>query len=1026
MADIKNINEFLNPPAKYRGAPFWAWNTKIDEECIKKQIPIFKEMGFGGYHIHVRVGMDTVYMDEEYMNFVKECERIGKENDLRTYLYDEDRWPSGFAGGQVTENPAYRMQHLLFTRKPYSGNTVMRDPNLKANFAVAVRSENGTLCACYDIVLDDQGKLISGRRIQEEDEAVGVKWYAYVETNPIHSWYNETTYVDVLNKDAIDCFIENTHEKYKDYLGDAFGKTVPSIFTDEPHILYKTNLQNPQDDTDLFMPWTISLPERFLQETGTEVWDSLPELFWEKADNSCSFARYSYHKLVADLFEEAFAQNIGNWCHDNGLDFTGHYLFEENLSLQNRSDGDILRMYKHMDIPGMDLLFDMVALTTGKQIQSVVRQFGKKGAMSEEYGVTNWGFDFRNYKFQGDWQAALGITLRVPHLSMMTIEGEAKRDFPASIFYQAPWYREFKLLEDHFARINVALESGKSHVRLGVIHPIESYWLRYGPDSQTGNMREELDENFENLIQWLLKNGIDFDYISEGLLARQEQKEGYPLRMGEMEYTCIIIPGCITLRSTTWFVLEKFAQNGGKIINLGEYPVALDGKKSAVFSKKIIGAAERIPFSKRAVLEKLQDYQEVRIVYSDGRKCESYIHQMKWFDEYAVVFLAPIIKPENKDISIAQNINIIIKGKWNPTLLDTMQGTTKSIAAQYESDYTIIPYTVYGYDTLLISLEKGEVAGEHIDDNKISWTSVSVPEETAYEIEEENVCVLDMPSVWLDGELFSEREEILKVDNQLREKLDLPLRSSSMVQPYTYHKEQPIHKVMLQYIISSSINSDCVSLALEQREIARIYWNGERISNNKSGWYIDEKIEKLTLGSLRKGENILEIEYDFGISTNLEAVYLLGSFGVSVCGSCVTITDKPEKLKFSSVTEQNMPFYGGNIRYKMRVDCPNGKLKLKVSQYRGAMIAVYIDGKRTGNIILPPYELEIHNLSIGEHLIELHLYGNRFNTFSHFHCTDPTQVNASFPYLWRTQGDDWTYEYRVEQFGIIKEPEMFI
>ena len=57
--------------------------------------------------------------------------------------------------------------------------------------------------------------------------------------------------------------------------------------------------------------------------------------------------------------------------------------------------------------------------------------------MSEEYGVTNWSLIFVSFKFQGDWQAALGITLRVPHLSMMSMEGEAKRDFPASIFYQA-------------------------------------------------------------------------------------------------------------------------------------------------------------------------------------------------------------------------------------------------------------------------------------------------------------------------------------------------------------------------------------------------------------------------------------------------------------------------------------------------------------------------------------------------------------------------------------------------------------
>ena len=205
-------NDFVNPPAKYRGAPFWAWNTKIEKEVIKKQIPVFAEMGFGGYHVHVRVGMDTPYMSEEYLELVKECEKTGEKYGLRTHLYDEDRWPSGFGGGKVTEEPKHRMKHLLFTTRPYSGQTIERDPNRMANFAMAVRSENGELRACYDIVTDEKGYLKNFRRIAESEDVQGIRWYVYVETNPVHSWYNDTTYVDVLSKDAIDCFIQNTHE----------------------------------------------------------------------------------------------------------------------------------------------------------------------------------------------------------------------------------------------------------------------------------------------------------------------------------------------------------------------------------------------------------------------------------------------------------------------------------------------------------------------------------------------------------------------------------------------------------------------------------------------------------------------------------------------------------------------------------------------------------------------------------------------------------------------------------------------
>lgn len=1008
-------NDFVNPPAKYRGAPFWAWNTKIEKEVIKKQIPIFAEMGFGGYHVHVRVGMDTPYMSEEYLELVKECKKTGEEHGLRTYLYDEDRWPSGFGGGKVTEDPKYRMKHLLFTTRPYSGQTIERDPNRMANFAMAVRSENGELRACYDIVTDEKGCLKSFRRIAESEVVQGTRWYAYVETNPVHSWYNDTTYVDVLSKDAIDCFIQNTHEKYREVLGENFGKTIPSIFTDEPHMLFKTNLKTGLDKEDLFLTWTEELEIRFKQEAGKEIWDCLPEIFWEKSVDDDEQFRYIYHKICSDLFEEAFSENIGEWCREHNIDFTGHYLYEETLEQQTRADGDLLRMYRHMDVPGMDLLFNMVALTTGKQIQSIVRQFGKKGAMSEEYGVTNWSFDFRSFKFQGDWQAALGITLRVPHLSMMSMEGEAKRDFPASIFYQAPWYKQFKHLEDHFARINVALEEGCSRVRLGIIHPLESYWIKYGPEDQTGKVRAELEEHFQQLIQWLLINGIDFDYISEGILAEQKQEMDGHLCVGDMAYTCVVVPGCITLRETTWKVLEQFAQAGGSILNLGEFPQAVNGKLVDGLKENMKKWSRQVPFEKMSILSALSEYQEVCITEDQGKPCESYIHQMKWSGENAVLFLAPAMEPQNKDDNTGKNLEIRLKGIFTPVLLDTMAGDKKNLSYRFEDGDTIIEHKAYGYDTLLISLQKSE-----------EWNPVTLQKRTTYKLEEKNVCVLDKACVWLDGKKISEEEEILRLDDLLRKKIGLPLRTFSMTQPYTRKKEIPTHKVLLKYQINSKCQMEEVFLALEQRAMAEIWWNGQRVLNEKSGWYIDEKIEQTKLGKLNAGVNILEVQYPFGDGINLEAMYLLGDFGVLVNGSDVTLTEQPETIAFISLSSQEFGFYGGSIRYQFAVDCPNGRLRVKAGRYRGAMLEVYVDGRLVGDIILPPYVLEVRNLEPGQHKVELRLLGNRYNTLNHFHLADSSRDHASFPYLWRTKDKEWTYEYRLGEFGILEKPEIWV
>ena len=195
--------------------------------------------------------------------------------------------------------------------------------------------------------------------------------------------------------------------------------------------------------------------------------------------------------------------------------------------------------------------------------------------LSELYGVTNWDFDFRGHKLQGDWQAALGVTVRVPHLTWTSMAGEAKRDYPASIGSQSPWYREYSYLEDHFARVNTAMTRGKPLVRLGVIHPIESYWLYWGPKNQTSGIREEMDANFRHLTEWLLYNTIDFDFLCESLLPlltgqTEDTGSSFPrLKVGEMEYDAVLVSNCHTLRSTTLNILEKFKQQGGRVIFTG-------------------------------------------------------------------------------------------------------------------------------------------------------------------------------------------------------------------------------------------------------------------------------------------------------------------------------------------------------------------------------------------------------------------------------------------------------------------------
>ena len=114
-----NDELFKTPTCEYRGAPFWAWNGKLSRETLTRQIDMLRKMGMGGFHMHVRTGMDSPYLDEEFMSYIRHCVEKAEKDSMLAWLYDEDRWPSGTAGGKITAaHPDYARKTLLFTPVP--------------------------------------------------------------------------------------------------------------------------------------------------------------------------------------------------------------------------------------------------------------------------------------------------------------------------------------------------------------------------------------------------------------------------------------------------------------------------------------------------------------------------------------------------------------------------------------------------------------------------------------------------------------------------------------------------------------------------------------------------------------------------------------------------------------------------------------------------------------------------------------------------------------------------------------------
>lgn len=1014
---------FRDPTSEYRGTPFWAWNCELSPELLKKEIEYMKDMGFGGFHMHPRVGMSTPYLTDEFMDLVGDCVEKARDEKMLAWLYDEDKWPSGYAGGYVTKNIENRQKYLFLTDVPYNDGTLVTEED-KVIARDDVPTYKYDLMTCFDVILDEEYFLKSYKKISLADKAEGKKLFVYVEYSGNDPWFNDQAYCDTLSKPVVEEFLRSTHERYKARFGKEFGKIIPAIFTDEPQFARKRQVTCSSDRIRLVLPWTLDFDETYKAAFGESIVDHIPELVWDLPDGKVSVNRYHYHDHIAERFVSAFADTVGAWCRNNGLLLTGHVMDEASLYSQTRAVGDAMRSYRGFGMPGIDMLSDARELTTAKQAQSAAHQYGCPGVLSELYGVTNWTFDFRGHKLQGDWQAALGITVRVPHLFWVSMKGEAKRDYPAAIGYQSPWYKEYKYVEDHFARVNTLMTRGTPDVKIAVIHPVESYWLHWGPNDKTSAIRGDMERRFSEITNWLLYGALDFDFVCESLLGSQFDKNGDDFSVGKMKYKAVVVPYCETMRKTTLDALANFSARGGKVIFMGDLPKYID----AVPSDKAAKLAKKctvIPWSRAELYDQLASLRSVEIRNGNGELSNNLIYQSRLDGDRKNVFIAHVEKPSKYDIEFTEKYTITFTGEVKVTEYDTLSGEIRPMPAKYVDGNTKIVWESGACSSLLVSLENGRGA-EATAGKKYEYTEETLSGYVDYKLSEPNVLMLDTPAYSVNGGEMNAPEYFIFADDKIRKQLGIRGRAAKMAQPWIkpYDKD-PKDKVTLVYKFESEIAASGCKLALESSEYASVTFNGKAVKMKSDGWYVDEDaLKTFPISAIKKGENELVIEYRFGDVTQIEACFILGDFGTKVCGSNVFVTKRPAKLGFDDIVSQGLAFYGGNVTYMEKYSSDGkGNKYIEINKYRGSVITVDVDGKRAGTIAYPPYRLPLGKLPKGEHEIAVTIYGNRMNSFGTLHNVEENLPYCS-PHRWRDTGRIFTPEYLLVETGILNTPRI--
>lgn len=994
--DLHTIRDKMRcPDADFRTDAFWSWNGDLQELELNQQLQDFAKAGLGGFIMHAREGLETPYLSSRWLELVKESAQQGRHYGLKPFIYDDEKWPSGMAGGKVTaEYPELRACALVLSKNPNS------------TYRYFAQTQNNQILS-----------------LQEDPSHGGDALFLDVQYSQESDWYNGNAPANNLDARSVARFIALTHDQYKRKFENKTADFVDGFFTDEPNYCDFYAQFEPHRP---WLPWTESFPELFQQKRGYSILPFLPYLFYQ--GTHAAKARHDYWRTLTELFSETYFKQIYEWCEQNNIKSMGHLLFENNLCSQARVCGAAMPHYRYLHVPGIDILGERIEeYLTAKQCTSVANQWGRP-AISETYGCTGWQLSFEGQKWLWDWQAVMGISIRCPHLAQYTIKGLRKRDYPPVLNYQAPWWKYEPIMEAYCARLSICAQSGQVQRRILVLHPQSSVWMRCGSDpaedlahfdanmgwtdAHIFSLNAEYDR-VNRLAQALLKNQLDFDFGDELLMEDKGSVQDKQLVINQAAYDVVVVPDADTLFSSTISLLEEFSAAGGMIIWLKKMPGCVDGAENAYSQKKF--SQDTIVPDEAALIRALDAYRLVRITDINTAAAAPILTSYRKVEDGCILLAVN----NNRQNAFRCRIEFPEAGtleEYDP-LRDTTTPLATDSAMGIYVDFAPADAKIFFLHTRRTPVIQ-DLKPVYHDVHESPKALACLGPTAAFTRTEPNTLTLDRCRWRTDGN-WSAEMAVWQAQQQIREKAGfrqiyangIPMRylwcSSDDA---AYHAQMEFRFTVLDLPITP------LFLALEEWENCALLCNGTPCKT-RDGWFKDRSISLVRLETVQKGENILLLDLDIRQSTEFEDIYLCGDFALD---ASFRMINEPRQLRFGDWCLQGYPHYAGSMIYHFQFESSQETGRLHLGQAEATTIIAHING---GQPVYLPWraanDVEI-SLKKGLNMLDLEVVGSNRNLFGPLH--QPYQLCSRIDWRdFRTENDRNSEAPLLVPYGLLSQ-----
>ena len=932
--------------------------------------------------MHPRHGRITPYLSSEWMDCIEAAVDEAKKLGMWAWLYDEDNWPSGPAGGVITDsNPKYRMRHLRLadSRLVRGGSKVsVRLPDEPVHAVLAVRERTGKadLSTLKDITPKAEVRAVSWK-------APAGQWRVLVITESVYRGTFFGYYLDLLNPDATKKFIEVTHEAYRKRVGKDFGKTVRGIFTDEPAI----NYANDKEDS---VPFTWRLPSTFKRMWGKELREVLPALFLDCGRETAKL-RCQFYETVTKLYETGFFKPIYEFCEKHKIRSIGHFLMEGPLFLNVKNNMEFFRMTEYMHWGGVDSLTHATMNSVGNLIGSKMASssshlLGKERTMDEIFGLADgWDFTLRDTKVLADWHTILGINYFIPHAFYYSVQGFRKWECIPDQFYHVPYWPYYKKFADHNARVSAALSDSRHVADVAVFYPVKSMWAAMSPGQ--GEAVKVLDREFSNVSPNLVKAHLDYDYMTEELVQAADVREGRlsVKRNGrELEsFAVLVMPHVTTISAKTVAKIRLFVEKGGGLVLTGALPSASPerGEDAGIhkafdrlakqFSERVVqlpGGAS--PEELKGAIGRIAG-ADVEITLADGSLAEDvvYTHYRNACDAYFVL---------NVSEKSRRQVNVSVRGSGKLARMDTATGKLREIKAEKNDGRLEFKLRLEPTESALV-LRSGRLRVSSGRDTMPRAKKGTVELGRKWKFRTVKANVLPLHEWELDIATGPERW------------------SASMVKYGTsFHvREVPKGaKLLLDGVVGE------VMFGGSAAKPAQVALNGKRLMQRlgrpfqpggvkllKPGSYLDPYIPEYDVSAiLRKGKNKVEISTMgslFEPAAITQQGYLVGEFALRKRrdGSYTVAAPKGE-IETGSWASQGYPFYSGVGEYSQDVRVRDFERAFIRFKKVADLVEVIVNGRTVEVLAWEPFEAEVTKfLKRGRNRITLRVANTMSNLY---------------------------------------------